>query len=257
MNAKENSEYIEDAIMKLTSVKKEHEEVVPPAKIEGDFVQSAIYKLIGQDDTNEETKESPAAAETKKDEADTANERVDRFSREDLLDEIRLKNKFITAESIIRDRSISPERKPAHNGKRQPKGRNITPLSKSYSFMSKQDQKDLTTNPNKGYTLVQLYNNYTKTTTEFFDPSLQYGGESIVGKSADPRLRAKYVLSANTPEDIARKKKMARNYSFPMLVEKVPWRNVKEFFEIYDTPSNRTPSPSKVNMLIQTLSQYS
>lgn len=172
MSVKESSDYIEDAIMKLTSVKKE--EKTPPAKVEGDFVQSAIYKLIGQDDTNEETKEFPIAAET-----NIVNERVDRFGREDPLDEARLKSKFITAESIIRDRPVSPERKLAHDGKKQPKGRNITPLSKSYSFMSGRDQKDVTANPSKDYTLVQLYNNYTKSTTEFFDPSLQYGGESM------------------------------------------------------------------------------
>jgi hypothetical protein len=29
-----------------------------------------------------------------------------------------------------------------------------------------------------------------------------------------------------------------------------PWKDVKEYFQSSDTPTNRTPSPAKVNMLI-------
>ena len=166
---KPNDDHIEDATFKLTSVKKE------PAKVEIDFVQSAIYKLIGQDDGNEETKLSPNGTKTeectKECEPKMLNAKLD-------FDQFERQLKKDLANSNER-KSWRDIRNLENKQKSIMKGRNVSGLSNSCSSMSKYEHKKAPINLNKNYTVTQLYNNYTRTFSDFFDPSLQYGGESV------------------------------------------------------------------------------
>jgi len=43
---------------------------------------------------------------------------------------------------------------------------------------------------------------------------------------------------------------LTKEVNVALVKDDLPWKNVKEYFQSSDTPTNRTPSPAKVNMMI-------
>jgi len=112
-------------------------------------------------------------------------------------------------------------------------------------------QKSVIGNIGKNQTvkLKQVYNNYTKKTTGYFDPELQYGGKSVIYNEEKGR-GSRYSLAIEDFDEpknrILQEKpcdKIKRD--FP---ERPGWISAREYFlnNGTDSPSHRSRSPDKI-----------